>query len=398
MALIRSNVGYIVKDKYSSDNRLRLRPKLRELLESDDYEERRKGLLVAKGLVESNKDISEFYTLIYAIRLWDHDSVFYQQLSVNRVYHEDNTTLARELIECITQTPGSWKFYGNNEYWDDLKSTKKFVALIFNSNSQSIKDVETVTLLNAVMDDLPEWMVTASKKSHMLFRIVDTERELSPFIIRLISEKTISSLFLALHFSSMKESYVWDEIVPNFGRAITVILGLGEIGDKRAVKPLFKRFTHLSDHDKNAYCGEIEGFEQQALIARSLGKIGDYSAVGPLIEALNWCWGDDDVCVPEIALALGTIGDIRAVEPLVDHLYYSMEADYIHNSGYDLAVNSAWAIGEMRDKRAIAALNLAAKFKGNDKVVVDRFIGNLRAFDVRNAAETALRKIHDAIE
>ena len=57
MALTRSNVGYIVKEKYSLDNRLRLRPKLRELLENDDYEERRKGLLVAKGLVEAAREI-----------------------------------------------------------------------------------------------------------------------------------------------------------------------------------------------------------------------------------------------------------------------------------------------------------------------------------------------------
>ena len=302
MALIRSNVGYIVKEKYSLDNRLRLRPKLRELLENDDYEERRKGLLVAKGLLEDNKDISEFYTLINAISLWDLSELDY--------YAYDNSLVARKLIEEITQIPGSSSFGGR--FYDDSKARKKFENLILNSNSRN-KDKDIVNLLNVNMDAINTEYGEILFESDFRVTVVNgAGRHFNPFVIRLISEKNKKSLFLALNYCSLKESYGWhpEESIMDAGLSTTVVLGLGEIRDKQAVKPLLKRFNHLSNHDENAYSGYSEAFVQHFLIARSLGKIGDFSAVETLTEALNWNWEEGyDYVIPEIERALRKIHD-----------------------------------------------------------------------------------------
>jgi HEAT repeat protein len=91
----------------------------------------------------------------------------------------------------------------------------------------------------------------------------------------------------------------------NEGIMWKVVTILGEIGDKRAVKPLI---VLLLDDSK----GECD---RGNYVALALGKIGDAEAVDPLIElALK---REENMLTCMSVRALGDIGDDKAVEPLI---------------------------------------------------------------------------------
>lgn len=140
----------------------------------------------------------------------------------------------------------------------------------------------------------------------------------------------------------------------------TVIIALGKLGDLRAVKPLIAK---LADPSAGV----------RAAAARSLARLGDQRAVGPLIRMLGdkdagvRCWIIDSLGVlrnrkataPLLALvkdkgygvprrailALGKIGDSAALDTLIALL----EDD-------KLAPSAAGALGQIGDRRAVEPL------------------------------------------
>ena len=166
-------------------------------------------------------------------------------------------------------------------------------------------------------------------------------------------------------------------------------LALGNIGDKRAVKPLI---TALVDEDWVVRGGA----------ALALGDIGDKRAVEPLITALV----DEDWLVRENAAdALGKIGDKRAVEPLITALgdgeasvrWYAAEAlgqicderavepliTALGDERFGVRWRAAKALGKIGDPRAIHALEKATTDSDEN---------------VRKHAEKALDKIKSRVE
>jgi len=133
---------------------------------------------------------------------------------------------------------------------------------------------------------------------------------------------------------------------------------LGEIGDKRAVKPLAELVNGILLKD--------EDYHVRSDAAEALGKIGGESVVEPLIQAL------DDVYYPiqeSAAKALGKIGDKRAVGPLLQFL--KDEYPWVRRIG-------ALALGEIGDVRAVEPLM---------NVLKDEYE------EVRESAKDALEKI-----
>lgn len=80
---------------------------------------------------------------------------------------------------------------------------------------------------------------------------------------------------------------------------LDVVYSLGEIRDKRAVKPLLKALKNADEFVKPA-------------AARALGELGDKAAVKPLINVLD----GEIVLKSEAILALGKLKDERAIRPL----------------------------------------------------------------------------------
>jgi HEAT repeat protein len=163
---------------------------------------------------------------------------------------------------------------------------------------------------------------------------------------------------------------------------------LGEIKDRRAVKPLIMA---LKDQHSNV--------REEA--AKALGVIEDGRAVEPLITLLR----DEQPGVrSEAALGLGKIKDVRALEPLIAILkdtgqYYVVRSD------------SAKALGTINDTRAAEALIATLKDgnscvrwhaaealgKMNDPAAVEFLIAALKDEDedVRERTARALGKIGD---
>ena len=119
-------------------------------------------------------------------------------------------------------------------------------------------------------------------------------------------------------------------------KAITI---LGEIGDKRAVKPLI---ALLLDDSKDE-C------DRGNYVATALGEIGDAEAVDPLIELTLKREENTLTCMS--VRALGDIGDDRAVEPLIAVL----EDENTINSAH-LSLDTCWALGKLKDARATEPL------------------------------------------
>lgn len=114
-----------------------------------------------------------------------------------------------------------------------------------------------------------------------------------------------------------------------------VIRTLGEIKNRKAIKPLIKTLRK----DEKSWIRERA--------AEALAKIGDKKTVKPLIQALK----DEDRGVRgKAAEALGNIGNPTAVEPLIKALEEDRD-----DSGHVQAC-IAKALGKIRDPRAVDPL------------------------------------------
>ena len=110
---------------------------------------------------------------------------------------------------------------------------------------------------------------------------------------------------------------------------------LGELGDRRAVEPLFELLFDATHEVRRSVAGSLQkfGIDRRQLVdvyikalshrstgglnaaAEALGELGDSRAVEPLCALLNS--GDAEVfCYTAIANALGELGDARAIKPL----------------------------------------------------------------------------------
>lgn len=113
---------------------------------------------------------------------------------------------------------------------------------------------------------------------------------------------------------------------------INAARALGEIGDKRAIKPLIQAleddYVRKDAADALVKIGEpavkplIQIFESgnkyvRCCVVNALAEIGDKRAVKPFIQALESI--DENISVLA-AIALGEIGDKRAIKPLTRKL------------------------------------------------------------------------------
>ena len=114
---------------------------------------------------------------------------------------------------------------------------------------------------------------------------------------------------------------------------------LGEIRDKRAVKPLT---TLLLDGSKS-------DSKRGDYVATALGRIGDTGAVEPLIQLASK--HNEDVLTCMSIRALGDISDDKAVESLIAILEDKGTIDCVH-----LRLETCWALGKIGDTRAIESL------------------------------------------
>ena len=135
---------------------------------------------------------------------------------------------------------------------------------------------------------------------------------------------------------------------------------LGDIGDKRAVKPLIRLLNGKIDSHIYSIVSEIDDefneddmvFETITAAAEALGKIGDKEAVEPLINCLQsdewWEFLDRsemDMWIEAIK-ALGNIGDGRALKPLNELL----DNEEIMEIAMDMPFQ--WTLAEIRDPQS----------------------------------------------
>ena len=139
----------------------------------------------------------------------------------------------------------------------------------------------------------------------------------------------------------------------NSPEAYSAVLELGRLGHDKAIDLLLETLTRQDGVARSA--------------ARELGKLGNERAVAPLTALL----GNAEVnqAAAEALLAFGE----KAVEPLIETL---------KNGNGDARQAAAFALGEIRDKRAVEPLVLVMQ---TDEV-----------YAVRTAAATALGNLKDS--
>lgn len=161
-----------------------------------------------------------------------------------------------------------------------------------------------------------------------------------PDIATLLEQLTDSDRFVrrraALTLGQLKERRAVGVLIATLQDNATVwdaagdaAWALGEIGDVQAIEPLI-------------WALEYPYVALRAI--ESLAKLNDRRAVEPLIRFLERT-GDSSV-----ATVLGNFGDRRAVEPLIAALQHPNPS---------LRFYAARALGKLRDKRALSALEWA---------------------------------------
>lgn len=222
------------------------------------------------------------------------------------------------------------------------------------------------------------------------------------------------STSLAVSTTEIVDEYILNLNEGDASDRLYAAIGLGEIGDPRAIDPLIDA---LNDEEKcvrlnaaialskigepravdnipadyiiivlngSSHCGFEDDFDDAMLrreaaqilglfddaqvinalvkalkddhgvvrgeAAQSLGKIGNSSAVDPLIDALKDNFSDVRMFSAE---ALGEIGDPRAIDPLIETL--KEEKNYI-SSDINVELYAIRALGKIGDPRAIGAL------------------------------------------
>ena len=196
--------------------------------------------------------------------------------------------------------------------------------------------------------------IATEEAIHSLIAALDSElREKVSEVLKEVGEPAVMPLIGAL--SGDDEPIIWE---------VSTILG--EIRDKRAVKPLI---TLLLDGSKDDY-------KRGDYVAVALGRIGDAGAVKPFIQLVSK--HNEDLLTCMSVRALGDISDDKAVEPLIAILEDEGTTDCSH-----LRMETCWALGKIRDVRAIGSL---IRILGDPR-------NNLAA--VRDAAASALVQLDD---
>jgi len=145
-------------------------------------------------------------------------------------------------------------------------------------------------------------------------------------VLKEVGEPAVMQLIAIL--SGGNEPIIWE---------VSTILG--EMRDKRAVKPLT---TLLLDGSKG-------DSKRGDYVATALGRIGDTGAVEPLIQLASK--HNEDVLTCMSVRALGDISDDKAVESLIAILEDEGTIDCVH-----LRLETCWALGKIGDTRAIESL------------------------------------------
>lgn len=211
--------------------------------------------------------------------------------------------------------------------------------------------------------------------------------------------------------------------IENVKKCVSCGKALGKIKDERAVEPLIRILKHYQDNPNIYYngirssiahaLGEIgdkraieplmqeivttDRKENQSVAAKSLVKIGK-EAVLPLIQSMN----HKNETVPDYFLyclqglfSLQKIGDKRAIRPLINTLKYNGRAAHIlHEFGDENAVELL--IQALNDNNNIVRKRAAYALGGiGDKRAIEHLIKALKDENqkVRICADGALNKI-----
>jgi len=181
----------------------------------------------------------------------------------------------------------------------------------------------------------------------------------------------------------------------NSQEAYSAVLELGRLGDDKAVDLLIESLGRRDGVTRSA-ARELGKMRNERAIAPLVGLLGDREvnqaaaeallsfgekAVLPLVEVLKSGNGE---AREKAAFALGELRDKRAVEPLVQ----VMQTDDV----YAVRTAAATALGHLKDARAVWVL--VATLQMRDETTPDR---QAALEQLRNATHLALRKIGDPL-
>ncbi|MFC1977769.1 HEAT repeat domain-containing protein [Chloroflexota bacterium] len=262
----------------------------------------------------------------------------------------------------------------------DMESNEAIEPLIYVMLKNRSTTLEAVRSLGKIKDGRA--IKTLSMLMNDEAEDLDVRKETAEALGKIATEEAIHSLIAALNELGDTVLEVLKEVgEPAVMPLIAVLSGgnepiiwevstiLGEIRDKRAVKPLI---TLLLDESK--YDSKKGGY-----VAVALGRIGDTGAVEPLIELASKHIEDMLTCMS--VRALGDIGDHRAVDALIAILDDERTIECSH-----LRLETCWALGKIRDVRAIESL---IRILGDTR-------NNLASIqNVQDAAALALVELND---
>jgi HEAT repeat protein len=181
----------------------------------------------------------------------------------------------------------------------------------------------------------------------------------------------------------------------NSQEAYSAVLELGRLGDDKAVDLLIETFGRRDGVTRSA-ARELGKMRNERAITPLVGLLGDREvnqaaaeallgfgekAVMPLVEVLKSGNGD---AREKAAFALGELRDKRAVEPLVQ----VMQTDDV----YAVRTAAATALGQLKDARAVWVL--VATLQMRDETTPER---QAALEQLRTVTQLALRKIGDPL-
>jgi HEAT repeat protein len=203
----------------------------------------------------------------------------------------------------------------------DSRAVKSLIMLMHDENEELLVRKEAAQALGSIGGKEAVAGLIAALKSVT----VELNERIAQELVKL-GETAVMPLIAML--SGDSEGIMW--------KAATI---LGEIGDKRAVKPLI---ALLLDDSKDE-C------DRGNYVATALGEIVNAEAVDPLIElALK---REENTLKCMSIRALGNIGDDRAVEPLIQILENESTVNLAH-----LGLETCWALGKLKDVRSTEPL------------------------------------------
>jgi HEAT repeat protein len=284
------------------------------------------------------------------------ESSYYENLGPSEVYDLRENEGVEGLIRVLTHNHHKEVIRLAMNALGEIKD-KKAVDLIIEKGLKSeyvsirdaaikalgkIKDSRAVKSLVMLMHDENEELRVRKEAAQALGNIGGKEAVLG--LIAALDSGTVEfSESIAQELVKLEETSVMPLVAKLSGdnerimwKAATI---LGEIGGKRAVKPLI---VLLLDDSKDEW-------DRGNYVATALGKIGDARAVDPLINLASKHEEDTLTCMS--VRALGDIGDDRAVEPLIAILEDEGTINLAH-----LRLEACWALGKLKDTRATEPL------------------------------------------